>query len=279
MDIQQIHEEVFVYLHDLYLKEKDKGNQFYFTLRKTNRYSRLENGYWFHGNEGYIALSFWSGFDYANKTPNLCYQIFAGGETRLVLVARDNEDKSKFIDEQLLPLYPKYSKRGYSRYDIVIKGSYMDALKNFIKEDKPKIDSIIKKYRSEYFRVINDQEAISFISYPDFNFSLRRTMKWRDLRNKKLLSEDEINERPFLSIEKLNIKSFGPIQNLSLNLANVKPQFIFLTGENGGGKSSLLRAMTLAITGDQQFVKFGDFHVEITLRRGKSRRNRIVKKK
>ena len=47
-----------------YLTTLSKNNpNFYFVPRQTNRYGRLEMGYHFIGNDYYMQVSFWKGFD------------------------------------------------------------------------------------------------------------------------------------------------------------------------------------------------------------------------
>ena len=50
----QIHEELFQYLIDI--NKKDSSVRF--SMRKTNRYNRLDDGYWFVGNDKYLQVSF-----------------------------------------------------------------------------------------------------------------------------------------------------------------------------------------------------------------------------
>ena len=73
--INDIHDNVFEFLEEYKDTVSDKGTQFFFTLRRSNQQNRLEKGYWFYGNENYLAVSFWSGMDWKNKTPNIFFRI------------------------------------------------------------------------------------------------------------------------------------------------------------------------------------------------------------
>jgi len=67
-DIRKIHEDVYHFLMD---KHNSEGLNFGF--RKSNRANRLEQGYWFYGNEFYLGVSFWTGMDWKNRTPNIFF--------------------------------------------------------------------------------------------------------------------------------------------------------------------------------------------------------------
>ncbi len=72
-----------------------------FSLRRNNREGRLEDGYWFHGNDAYVAISFWSGNDWKNRTPNIIFVIFESGETRLEVNVTDSQIKREFVQQIL----------------------------------------------------------------------------------------------------------------------------------------------------------------------------------
>ena len=69
-EITKIHDELFQFLLDY----KKRYPDFYFMPRQKG--DRLENGYWFLGNENYLAISFYTGVDTSNKTPNITFQIY-----------------------------------------------------------------------------------------------------------------------------------------------------------------------------------------------------------
>src|SRR4051812_3631813 len=96
-DIQIIHETVILFL----LEKRKTMPELRFTLRRSNRFNRLEAGYWFYGNENYLAVSFWSGSDWKNKTPNIIFTITADGNSYLEFVASDSEKKKFFFFEEI----------------------------------------------------------------------------------------------------------------------------------------------------------------------------------
>jgi len=269
-DISNIHEKVFDFLYGLHQKEKRKNKEFHFSLRKSNRYERLEKGYWFHGNEGYLALSFWSGFDYANKTPNLSFIIFPDGESMFEVVARDYDIKLEFIEKYIIAEFWSFKPHGHSRYQRYNKtNDYMKELEKFISFEKRRIDIIILE--NEFiFSNSKKREKIGFISKSEFNFNVKRTLNWRE----KIIEGVPYSIK--IALDKLKIEKFGPIEKLEYKFPENRPHFIFITGENGGGKTSLLRAITLAFTNSHDFMvdrKDGnDYGVELSIHWGKRRK-------
>lgn len=249
--IPEIHEEIFKYLHDLHEERKKQGKEFHFTLRRTNRYQRLEKGYWFHGNEGYITVSFWSGFDYANKTPNITFHLFPySGFCSLVFVARDSDLKHEFIKQYLLPLIKDrkgYYENGYSRYGFDFKGEPLETLKKFMETDKVKIDELITEHSATFFREAEDWQILGFIQEANFTPSLNKTLDWRKRRKQK-------QKQKLIGLRSLDIQQFGPIRNLRLQVPGEWCPMIFLTGENGSGKSSILRVITMGMLGHDRYL-------------------------
>lgn len=245
-----IHEQVFNLLLDHHQKWSDK---FHFTLRKTNRYKRLDMGYWFHGNDEYIAVSFWTGFDYANRTPNISFIIDPADEsTRLELSATDSKIKYDFLVEKVINTIGDFEhnkKRKHTK-----KYGYNDcieSLRQFLKQDKATIDIIIRENRS-FFKSQSEIHRIEFIKTSEFNYSLRRTKKRREEFKVNLPKELPV------ALKSIKINDFGPIKGREISSLDQFCQFIFLTGENGSGKTSLLRAIALAMNNDHRRMLYSD---------------------
>lgn len=66
-------------------------------------------------------------------------------------------------------------------------------------------------------------------------------------KSKYLSSKDRI--LPF-AIKQVHIKAFQSIKDLKIDTIPVDAQWIFITGKNGSGKSSILKAITAGIVGD-----------------------------
>ena len=151
IEISEIHEEVLDYLLS-YKESKDIDLKF--TLRQSNRFNRLEDGYWFYGNESYVALSFWSGSDWKRRIPNISFIIGGDGSTQLEISVSDSIDKRNFVIKYLLePLgYKKPESENksvfikeYQQIDIV---DFLDSLDRFLLQDRKKIDQILFQQKS-----------------------------------------------------------------------------------------------------------------------------------
>lgn len=65
------------------------------------------------------------------------------------------------------------------------------------------------------------------------------------------------NILPF-AIKQLKVKNFQSIQDVSIDNLNTDAQWIFLTGENSKGKSTILQAIALSLTGETEIVSKKD---------------------
>lgn len=148
MSIENIHENIYQRLMDI---RKDDSN-FYFLPRRRND-ARLKKGYWFLGNEHYVAVTFWSGSDTVNKTANISFIVVppkskylnmrGGCASFIQLTARDSTKKTKFIERMVkeIPGFEHFGKGEWNKkYNSI---NYMKNLENFLDNDKPLIDSFI----------------------------------------------------------------------------------------------------------------------------------------
>lgn len=235
-----VHNEVY----DLLTRHWQNDPLFHFTFRKSNREGRLDKGYWFYGNEWYLAVSFWTGMDWKNKTPNIIFVIlFESGETYLEVNTSDSDDKRKFVncylvDNLQLEAVGKRYRKSYT-------GDYLQSLDHFISGDKLLIDSTILKNAKNFFSNIDN--GIYFIDRPDFISQKEKVDKYR----RDILAPVEISVG-LTKINSIAIKKFGPIADLKIIDIPFSSHWIFFTGENGTGKTSILRAITTAICGRQK---------------------------
>ena len=262
--IQQIHERALSILKEIRKEKPDLT----FSLRKSDRYNRLTNGYWFYGNDEYVAISFWSGTDWKNKTPNIIFVINKEGESSLDFTSFDSDEKRKFFEDNMLPsikgLEPsgKYLHKDYSEF----YSDYEASLKSFVLNDKIVIDNIINAYSDKYFIVEEKTfNRIGFIAPEELK---KRLENLEDYRNK-------LNDRnrfgPIISLLSLEIENYFPITKLQRVKFQPDSQWIFLTGMNGTGKSSLLKAITSALCSNwdnqQMLINVGVFKFKIELKK------------
>ncbi len=124
----------------------------YFLPRRRND-ARLKKGYWFLGNEHYVAVTFWSGSDTINKTANISFIVVPpkskylnmreGCTSFIQLTARDPTKKAKFV-ERMAKEIPGFEHFGKGEWNKKYKSiNYMKNLESFLHNDKPLIDSFI----------------------------------------------------------------------------------------------------------------------------------------
>ena len=93
VDIKDFNSQVHTFLKSV----RESQHDLRYTYRKSNYGGRLEDGYWFYGNENYLCVSFWTGMDWQNKTPNIAFFYFATGEARLEVNVSDSDKKQEFV--------------------------------------------------------------------------------------------------------------------------------------------------------------------------------------
>jgi predicted ATPase len=241
LDIIEVNERIYSFLQE----KRRYDSQLVYTFRKSNLSNRLEEGYWFYGNETYLAISFWTGMDWKNRTPNIVYIITNLGESFLEINVSDSDKKRAFVDKYLIqeieltPHGRKYVKRYSNDYN-----SYLDFFDRFLNEDKRKIDYLIERFSTDFFRESPGENTISFIPLNEFQSRHLKIKRYQNTK-KQLEEEDDFflyEDRPSKLLS-LVLNNYGLIENINLQIGSKKNQWIFITGENGSGKTCLLRAI------------------------------------
>jgi predicted ATPase len=301
-----IHDQIFNYL----ITKNETDPNFLFRLRRSNRFDRLAKGFWFHGNEKYLALSFWSGSDWKNKTPNISFLFVNDGEIYLELSAKDSDVKTYFFinefkdkdkefiisgDEKFINsaafendgLGIKFLKKLNLKWDISNLDSVLNTL---IEYHKTGIDLKIKTWLDTQPKQVGNR--LGFIDSKDFKKLSEKIKKYQQkLRAEEILQnpfsvttetisvsyiEDDLKLQKLLSelpvcLQNLRIKKYKELVNINIEGIPNNAQWIFITGENGAGKSSLLEAITIGLNGnlDKNIVlNSNPFNVEIDIKQG-----------
>ncbi|MDR3008628.1 MAG: AAA family ATPase [Sphingobacterium sp.] len=239
MAIENIHEEVYAYLLSIH----KKNNDFKFGVRKINRDAKLEKGYWFPGNEKYLAVSFWNGMDWKSKAPILSLIIYPDGSSCFEINDKDYVlEEMGLLSNLLNDLHLPYYSNGYLKVDRTEFGTdYNKSLKLFINDEKLKIDRVLKHYEDNYPQLTNIR--ISFINDKEFKKNIDNIENYREG-----IKSDKVAKSYLKSIR---IKDYHNIKNLDIRNIPVKCKWIFITGENGSGKTSLLQSIAIGICRNQ----------------------------
>jgi predicted ATP-binding protein involved in virulence len=231
IDIKEVHEKCLDFLLEKY-------PDLTFQLRSKTG-GRLLNRYWFHGNDQYLTISFWTGWDFNNNTPNIYLNITNEGVSTLILTDIEGGEKAKFFKKIAQGLKVKQLNGKKNERFVWIREykekDYLLALESFIQTDRLLIDSFID--------IANI--GIQAVDKTEFERNLTNI---QELRENKISSnlENKISDIDTpLSIKRLEIENIGHFEKLDIDLS--KPVICFI-GENGSGKSTILKLIVLGLT-------------------------------
>jgi predicted ATP-binding protein involved in virulence len=259
--IKQLHEDLFLFLEDLRESNKDQQNLKY-TFRKDNFGNKLTNGYWFLGDENNLIISFWSGDNFYTKKPNISINFEL--ETSLIYlditIEKTTSDLfenagNKFVlfHDFILPDLYELEKQEEKDFYIYRRRLgpiefWKDILRRFIINEKNRIDDLIINYQKQFgFDNISTRYAIGQIDEDLFKRNLRKIKRYRDqlIDLKEYENASYYNKQKPFYIKSFQIQEYGHINNMSINNIPFDNRWIFITGENGSGKTSLLKALAL----------------------------------
>src|ERR1700748_2408887 len=97
--VQRTHDLVFNWLFDWSKRAKQENilNPFFYV--RTREDERFKEGYWFPGNQQYMCISFWTGGDAKNRTPNIYLEFHATKGISIKLIARDSANKELYFEK------------------------------------------------------------------------------------------------------------------------------------------------------------------------------------
>lgn len=254
-NIQNIHENIYNYLINLHAEDES----FLFTLRQQNRSNRLSKGYWFLGDDNYLAVSFWRGKDWTTKMPRIAFVIYSNGETRVEFSAKDVEGSffSKDAIRALSLNIGNYSGTYFKTY-ARFGNDYMASIKDFLMTEKLTIDEMVTR------RAITrdfESDEIYFLFPGDFERQWGKILEYKRLR-----SSNEANAGYITNVDFVNFRRIKDQQ------VQVGPdaKWVFVTGENGSGKTTFLRALAVGICnnfdgGKKILDENEDFKIQLSL--------------
>jgi predicted ATPase len=284
--ITELHENLFNFLIE---KQKEVELQrqtdatilpLYFKLRQSNMQNRLKDGYWFYGGgTEKLNFSFWEGSDSdaaSVEQPNLHinFQLDIEGNMYIYLNARYNKEVREFFRGSVVAALGRFTRnRKYEgqwlrKYEQ--ENNWQMALTDFISNDKPIIDSLLQSEGVENNTKLGN--SLGFISKEVFEKSLSTVEIYRKIREQFIARQNQshqlnniqtndnqlvVEPKPYkpLKLQFINITNIGHFEDISLPLDR---KVTCLIGENGSGKSTVLRAIALGLTGINVFKNVDD---------------------
>lgn len=273
MKITEIHNKVFDFL-TAWSESRDDKNRFFYLRTKDD--DRFKKGYWFPGDEKYVELSFWTGKDSLNRTSNIYFSIDPKNGLHGNLIARDSENKKKYFDKLLTKL-DGYRAQGSKkniwrkRFGAFDESTFLNYLNSFINNDKVIIDDFLRntldRINEPDYELLEDEYSskFGFIAEEQFYKLINRVETERNSiereKKTKLFTSDPMP----ISITSIDIENFQGINELFVEEIPDNTKWIFLTGENGFGKTSLLQAISLGLTSYEDNKKYLGSGSKITI--------------
>lgn len=249
-----IQQRIFDYLVSEYDKTKNSDNPLFFKLRKNNLSGRLDLGYYFLGNDDYCVVSFWGGDDTINKSPHIYWQIIKRNTCQLIFSSKNTDDNVALMNMLAGALSCERVKTKGKELNLWIKiyyaddfsKDYLESLKNFVEKDRLIIDAFLKSGFSKTHTITN-------LDKTEFEELLARALELRKKFSEKTtpVNITEAIKYP-IQLKTLKLNNIGHFENLSIDLSK---RVICILGENGIGKTSILRAIALGLVGFDQTDK------------------------
>lgn len=247
MGIQKIHEDVL----NLLLSYRDDNPDFTFGLRSKNNSNRLDKGHWFLGDDKYVAITFWTGRDWKNRTPNLFFRIDKYGSCSFEISVADSQDKmglAKSIMANISGFNTILHGRGFQKN--YFTQDYIKCLEKFLSDDKPRIDKNVQNY-SQIINSNNKYDQIRYFTEEEFRNMLDRVQDYRIRMKPHSPNLDE-------SITGIKMTSKWPEINIEIDNIPKNARWIFFTGTNGIGKSTILKGIAATILGGKLQIDDND---------------------
>jgi AAA15 family ATPase/GTPase len=271
-EILGLNDAVYQYLMELH----EEDATFKFRVRREDKNddsNAFEKGYWFT-RVPHIYVSFWAFDNPLNQGAMIQFSLRMIGHrqnTCTLGTAVNSEIKNSYFTKMVaelgfepnmavLALHPNkagYEEQWFKRMEE--KQTILATLDYFIKNEKPKIDAYIKENPFP--------DVVGFISDEDFAKDIERVEKYRsktltnEIWQESLAFGEEFrlsqDKKTHLAnaVSRLYVANFQGIKALTIENLPLSNRWIFLTGENGFGKTSVLRAIAKGLVGDESFVQ------------------------
>jgi energy-coupling factor transporter ATP-binding protein EcfA2 len=195
-------------------------------------------------------------FKHAVLKDNIIFTMFEEGFQEYNLRIAYHSDKQNWSCSLTLPksqpIIQKVESLGFVYSDgtwhkkFLPSDDFLAPLKNFIKNEKPLIEAFLEKKPIGINKMRFFKKQI---------VQIEQFYKRPHIREfYHLATENSKKHLPF-AVSRLEVIDFQGITNLVIEHLPTDKQWIFLTGENGFGKTSILKAMAKALVGDESLLE------------------------
>jgi energy-coupling factor transporter ATP-binding protein EcfA2 len=251
--MKELHEKVLRFLLD-WREKRDPDLRF--TLRST-RSELVQKGYWFQGNEDYLSFSFWNGIGFENfeghyfDLPVIQLELRKDGQFKITLNDKGDQFLSDVITQTAekiggfrMASWAAESAKGRIVHEWIKQYPVKEVLyglQYFLEHEKKQFDLLSFSPKNSWGGIMN--AWIDPIHHKEFESSLRSTLALRAMIGS--VSQLNPTDRK-IQIISMKLSNAGLFSNLSLNFGQ---RATALIGENGCGKTTILRAVALGILG------------------------------
>jgi len=265
--LKEISDEVFAYLLQRHFDERAAGREFFFMLNDNFEQVR-ETQIPFRTDGMSISLSFWYSINSGGKEFNLGLKVSQSGTVEFS-VLRDQKysvvDLHRLIADSLkgslhkLNSPPLKSERNvFARQYSADQGGTTKALEKFLATDYHGLNDWVRRFgaNGRFLESISPAEyyrSDAFYALPirpdHFDEMLKSVQQALEDSPKPAQTKSELPSEKILPIRliSLDIRNYKGIKHAQIDTIPAGTHWIFLTGENGFGKSSVLQAITLGI--------------------------------
>lgn len=246
------------YLHELLYDNlmffRGINEKLLFTFRLNNIDGKLDRGYWFYGDKSVAKVSFWNSISTIDRDPNISFCLTDEYIYLEVKLGR-SEYKKDFFKERILSNFPfRPLNEGFngSKYRLEL-GPLSDlkpVLDRFLNTIKDQIDYELHNFKRSYShedKIRYSREEIDFINENDFLKQNNRVQEYREhfLRSEEFERSEGVNRSKPIYLHSFSINSFGILDSIHMNPIPLDNRWVFITGENGVGKSLVLKALSV----------------------------------
>jgi AAA15 family ATPase/GTPase len=242
--------ELHVEVCDILLSKKESSYpELKFTIRDKNDSDKIKEGFLFEQKGDTILFSLWHGTDNLSGNPYITLSVNSKNILKVELIATNSQARKTFFGNVAAVCKEFTPNSKMDSWSKVYKDKDLKKTFNTFFDDYKTID-ILLDYELKGSNP-KDVDGLRKIEDKDFNDTLAIIRPVLDEKDEEVIEENISNEKvyeqkPFY-LSSVSLKNIGHFQEIELDLSK---RVTVLIGENGSGKSTILRAIALGLSLD-----------------------------